>query len=150
MTPDPPFPPTIIIVHEKERRDKCSVEPLRGRPDFLFHRFPLRAPVDTGGYVRLALEGEPLSLVDRDRGLLVLDATWRLAGKMESVFLGVEPRTLPSWSTAYPRQSKLTPDPTQGLATIEAIYLAYKILQRDTAGLLDAYHWRDEFLKRNQ
>jgi pre-rRNA-processing protein TSR3 len=150
MTPDSTFPPSIIIVHEKERRDKCSVEPLRGRSDFLFHRFPLRGAVDATGYVRLALEGKPLSLEDRDRGLLVLDATWRLAGKMESAFFDVEPRTLPPWDTAYPRQSKMTPDPAQGLATIEAIFVAYKILQRDTSGLLDAYHWRDEFLRRNQ
>jgi pre-rRNA-processing protein TSR3 len=146
---DRKYPPTIIIVHEKERRDKCSVEPLRARPDMIFHRFPLRQPVDTQGYVRLALEGEPLSAADGDRGLLVLDATWRLASKMEASFLDVPLRTIPPWHTAYPRRSKMTVDPDQGLATIEAIYVAYRLLGRETRGLLTSYHWREEFLRRN-
>jgi pre-rRNA-processing protein TSR3 len=142
-------PPTIIVVHQKERREKCSVEPLRDRPDVRFYRYPLHRPIDTTGYLRLSLDGNPLSIDDRHRGLLVLDASWRLAGKMEQVFAKVEGRTLPPWKTAYPRRSKAGLDPDQGLATIEAIYLAYRILGRPTTGLLDHYHWRESFLELN-
>ena len=143
------FPPTVIVVHRKERAEKCSVEPLRGRPDMRFVRFPVAAPMDLTGYVRLALEGPMLGAEDVSSGLLVLDATWRLAGKMEREFLSVPPRRLPLAKTAYPRNSKLTQDPEVGLATVEAIYLAYWLLGRSTMGLLDQYRWGEEFLVLN-
>ena len=90
-----------------------------------------------------------LSSADAACGLLVLDGTWRLAGKMAGDFLDVPARTLPPWETAYPRTSKLFGDPLGGLATVEAVFAAYSVLGRDVTGLLDQYHWRDEFLARN-
>ncbi|MCA8988750.1 MAG: hypothetical protein KDA78_13965 [Planctomycetaceae bacterium] len=145
-----PVHPTIIIVHEKERRSKCTVEPLRGRSDFEFHKFPLKTRPDVSHCVRLGIGGEPLSPADRTQGLLVLDATWKLAGLMEAEFAEVPIRSLPAAETAYPRNSKLYEDPDQGLATIEAIYLSYLILGYSTDGLLDQYYWRDDFLDRNR
>jgi pre-rRNA-processing protein TSR3 len=145
-----PFPPTIIVVHPKEKRSKCSVEPLRGRPAFAFWKWPRRGDGPLDGYVRLGLGGPELSRADHDRGLLVLDGTWRLAAKMEPDFADIPVRGLPShWKTAYPRVSKLTEDPAAGLATIEAIYAAYVAMGRDTTGLLDEYRWSDEFLRIN-
>lgn len=144
------YPPTVIVVHPKEKRSKCSVEPLRGRPGFAFWNWPRRGPEPLDGYVRLGLGGPELSPDDAGRGLLVLDGTWRLASRMEPDFADLPVRSLPShWTTAYPRVSKLTEDPTAGLATIEAIYAAYAALGRDAAGLLDSYFWKDEFLRRN-
>jgi len=35
------------------------------------------------------------------------------------------------------------------LASIEALYAAYRLLGRDTNGLLDHYRWADEFLRLN-
>ena len=145
MTP----PPTVVIVHPKEKRKKCTVEPLRHRNDFVFRRFPERGDQPLTGYVRLGLGGTALSASDADCGLLVLDGTWRLTEKMEQDFRDLPVRTLPTWKTAYPRTSKLFDDPLAGLATIEAIYVAYRILGRDVTGLLDDYHWREEFLSRN-
>ena len=58
MTPEPVNnPPTIIIVHPKERRSKCSVEPLRGRPDMVFIKYPSPLTIDPNEYVRLAIDG---------------------------------------------------------------------------------------------
>ena len=54
------------------------------------------------------------------------------------------------FSHAYPRVSKLGTDPDNGLATVEALFLAYHILGRSTAGLLAHYHWADEFLNLNR
>ncbi len=141
--------PTIIVVHPKEKRSKCTVEPLRGRHDFVFFRFPDR-PASLEGYVRLGLDGPPLSRSDADHGLLLLDGTWRLAQRMEPAFQDVPVRTLHGWATAYPRTSKLFEDPGGGLATIEALYAALLTLGRDTHGLLDHYHWADEFLRLNR
>lgn len=143
-------PPTIIVVHPRERRSKCSVEPLRGRDGFVFWQFPERGPEPLTGYVRLGIGGPELSSNDASCGLLVLDGTWRLAARMQSQFDELPIRSLPVWQTAYPRVSKNYPDPSAGLATIEAIYAAYHALGRDTTGLLDHYHWRTEFLERNR
>lgn len=142
-------PPTIVVVHPKENRGKCTVEPLREREGFRFHTWGKPIADDLTGYVRLAVEGTPLGAADRENGLLVLDATWRHAQAMEADFASIPPRSLPAVQTAYPRVSKWFADPPGGLATIEAIHVAYAILGRDTAHLLDRYHWRDAFLERN-
>jgi len=141
--------PTIIVVHPRERRSKCSVEPLRGRPGFVFWTFPTRGPEPLTGYVRLGLGGELLAPADADRGLLVLDATWKYAARMEADYPEIPVRSLGPWQTAYPRRSKVFDDPAAGLATIEAIYAAWVQIGRDPTGLLDAYHWRDRFLQLN-
>lgn len=142
-------PRTIIVVHPKEKRSKCTVEPLREREDFVFWKFPERGAESLADYVRLGLGGPVLSAEDSHSGLLVLDGTWRLTDKMEADYEDVPVRTLPSWQTAYPRVSKLFDDPLGGLATIEAVYAALHILGRDVSGLLDGYHWREEFLAKN-
>jgi len=48
--------------------------------------------------------------------------------------------------TAYPRVSKVFDDPAGGLASIEALYVARKLLGDDDPQLLDGYHWQDDFL----
>ena len=144
------FPPTIIVVHPKERRSKCSVEPLRGRDGFVFWKYPETGMESLEGYVRLGIGEQLLSESDGDRGLLVLDATWRLAARMEQQYEHLPVRSLPPLRTAYPRTSSIGADPTEGLATIEAIFAAYRSLGRATTGLLDDYYWADEFLAQNQ
>ncbi len=144
------FPTTIIVVHPKERRSKCSVEPLRGREGFTFWKFPRSGPEPLDGYVRLGLGGPELSSADAERGLLVLDGTWRHARLMEDQYESVPVRSLPPWQTAYPRVSKLFEDPDQGLATIEAVYAAYWTLGRPVEGLLDRYFWAEDFLAHNR
>lgn len=144
----PPLP-TVLVVHPREKRSKCSIEPLRGTPGFVFWRFPRRGPEPLDHYVRLGMGGPLLSPADNAAGLLLLDGTWRLAARMERDFLEVPVRSLLPWKTAYPRVSKLTEDPTAGLATIEALFAALVQMGRPVTGLLDSYRWRDEFLSAN-
>ena len=148
----PSFLPTVIVVHPRENRKKCSVEPLRGRAGFQFSQFRSTesAALPDGQYVRLGIGGPLLSPADQSSGLLVLDGTWRWAEAMELQYRHVPVRSLPPWKTAYPRVSKVFDDPATGLATIEAIWLAYWCLGRDTTGLLDAYRWGDQFLELNR
>lgn len=143
------FPPTIIVVHPRERRSKCSVEPLRGRDGFTFWTFPKRGCEPLDGYVRLGFGGPLLTPADALSGLLVLDATWKYAERMERDYAAVPVLSLLPWRTAYPRASKLFTDPAGGLATIEAMYAAYVQMGRDPAGLLEGYRWRAEFLAQN-
>ena len=141
--------PTIIVVHPRERRAKCSVEPLRGRTDFQFYTFPHPVTADVTNYVQLGIDGPVLSEADSQHGLFLLDGTWRLAKRMSPFFSHIPVRSLPVIKTAYPRKSSVYEDPDDGLATIEALYAALRILGRNTKGLLDQYHWKQRFLELN-
>jgi pre-rRNA-processing protein TSR3 len=143
------FPPTVIVRHPKENPRKCSVLPLRGRPDIVFLKHPVAEPPPLEGYVRLAAEGPELSSLDAGCGLLLLDGSWRWAGVMTRAFEQVPPRSLHGYQTAYPRVSKQGTDPDNGLASVEALFLAYHILGRPTEGLLAHYRWAEDFLRRN-
>tara|TARA_B100000470_G_scaffold116392_1_gene89810 strand:+ start:600 stop:1106 length:507 start_codon:yes stop_codon:yes gene_type:complete len=147
--PDSPTPPTIFVVHPRERRSKCSVEPLRGRDGFVFWTFPSQGCESLEGYVRLGMGGPVIGPDDVDGGLLVLDGTWRLASKMEPDYAELPVRSLPELQTAYPRTSKLFEDPTGGLATIEALWAAYRLMGRPTDKLLDHYQWAERFVEAN-
>jgi pre-rRNA-processing protein TSR3 len=143
------YPVTMIIRHPRENPRKCSVLPLRGRPDLRFLTYPVRERPPLANYVRLTAEGPPLTADDACRGVLLLDGSWRWAGEMTRDFLDVTPRSLHGYQTAYPRVSKLGTDPDNGLASVEALFVAYHLLGRSTEGLLDHYYWRDEFLRLN-
>jgi pre-rRNA-processing protein TSR3 len=142
-------PVTIIVRHPRENPRKCSVRPLRGRPDILFLPYPPRRRPALEDYVRLAADGPPLSAADAACGLLLLDGSWRWAAAMTRDFSEVPPRSLQGYRTAYPRISRLGTDPDNGLASIEALFLAYHLLGRPTTGLLDHYRWAAEFLRLN-
>lgn len=149
-----PFPPTVIIRHRLENLKKCSLRGLEMRSDFIFLTYPYQSLPNLKNYIILTLNAPPLTVEDRSYGLLILDATWRYAVKMlkplehQPQFLY---RSLPShYRTAYPRRQQDCPDPERGLASIEAIYLSYDLLQRDTNGLLDHYYWKEQFLRVNQ
>jgi pre-rRNA-processing protein TSR3 len=126
------------------------VLPLKGRADLVFLSYPLGQSLPLDGYVRLAAEGEPLTHGDASQGILLIDGSWRWAERMNRDFLEVPPRSLHGYFTAYPRRSRLGTDPDNGLASVEALFLAYHILGRPTDGLLDSYHWAAEFLHLNK
>jgi pre-rRNA-processing protein TSR3 len=139
----------MIVRHSHENPKKCSVLPLRGRPDITFLTYPVQQRPPLEGYVRLAADGPELSPADASGGLLLLDGSWRWAAVMNRDFLDVPARSLHGYRTAYPRVSKQGTDPDNSLASIEALFVAYHILGRPTAGLLDHYRWSAEFLRLN-
>lgn len=140
----------VIIRHPKERLSKCSLEPLRGRDDLLFHAARPGFTFDASGYILLQVDAPILSPEDGQLPLLLLDSTWRLLPKLQKCILGTPvPRSLPGHvSTAYPRVSKTSEDPSAGLASVEALYCARMLQGRPTEGLLEHYHWRDQFLRQ--
>ncbi len=147
------FPPTFILRHRKENLKKCSLHGLEERADFCFFTYPIAELPDLSHYLILSLDGVPLSKEDGNKGIFLLDGTWRYAAKMAHAHFKDKScmRTLPGhFQTAYPRVQKDCPDPLRGLASIEALYIAYSILGRDTTGLLDHYYWKDLFLSKNQ
>jgi pre-rRNA-processing protein TSR3 len=143
------WPKTVIVRDTHENPKKCSVLPLRGRADLVFCTWPAKERPPLDGYVRLAAAGPELTAADAASGLLLLDASWRWSDRMTRDFLDVPPRSLHGWRTAYPRISKLGTDPDNGLASVEALFVAYHLLGRPTEGLLDHYRWAREFLELN-
>ena len=139
---------TTIIRHPKERRSKCSLTPLEGREDLRFFRARPGFSFDISGFTVLGLDAPELSVADAGRPLLLLDSTWRLLPQIEACLSGEGVRrTLPSVSTAYPRFSKIAEDPSGGLASVEALYLAKLMLGERDDSLLADYYWREGFLR---
>jgi len=138
----------VIIRHPRERISKCSLRFLHDRPGFTFHKATKGFRFDASGHVELAVDATPLGPADAGRPLLILDSTWRLLDELHSHLDGeTVRRSIPRGiATAYPRVSRNYPDPPGGLASIEALYVALKILGHDDPSILEGYHWRDEFL----
>lgn len=147
------FHTTIILRHRRENLKKCSLRGLESRPDFRFFTYPIDELPDLSQYFLLTLDAPPLSEADRDLGIFLIDGTWRYAEQMQKQLPKphlFQKRSLPTGiQTAYPRRQVDCPEPSRGLASIEALYLSFLILGKNTEGLLDNYHWREDFLKLN-
>lgn len=144
-------PKTLILRHRKENLKKCSLRGLEVREDCCFLKYPCEKIPPLEEYLMLVMEGAPLlSKEDSNRGILLLDSTWRYLPKMMATVGAVEKRILPGhFKTAYPRSQEDCVDPTRGLSSLEALFISYKILGRATEDLLDHYHWKDKFLYIN-
>lgn len=147
-----PFKPTIVWRHRKENLKKCTLRGLEKRNDFLFYTYPKDPLPDLTDYILLTVDAPPLTIDDANRGLFVIDATWRYAERMSRQLPNdnqMVKRSLPgNYFTAYPRRQDDCIDPERGLASIEAIFVAYNIMGWPTEGLLDDYHWKNEFLSQ--
>ena len=134
----------------REPAKKCSLTPLRGMEGVRF--VPIRGErrVDAGRRIWLHPEGEELRHEDRGLGLLIVDCTWKRLAKLSKRIDGdLLPRRLPRLVTAYPRRSKLTPDPEHGLASVEALYAALVLLDAPRPAILAQYRWAEQFLAAN-
>ena len=141
---------TIIVRHRRENRKKCTLTALENHPNFTFLSYPLK-PMRVQNAILLSLEGKELTRADQNKPLIILDGLWRYIPKMEKIVFSIEKRTLPKgFQTAYPRRQNDCIDPLRGLASIEALYVAYTILGKDRQGLLDHYHFKKAFLELNQ
>ena len=141
----------ILIVHDpREPKNKCSVTGLSGMPGVRFAPLRGNARIDAGRRVWLHPEGDEIGPEDRGLGLLLIDCTWRrLAALSKRINGELFLRRLPRLVTAYPRRSKLTPDPDHGLASVEALYAATALLDVPCPALLAHYHWAEGFLAAN-
>ncbi|HEX4824129.1 MAG TPA: DUF367 domain-containing protein [Candidatus Polarisedimenticolaceae bacterium] len=142
----------ILIAHDRrEPRNKCSVTPLRGMAGVRFVPLHPARRLDAGRRIWLAIDGDELTADDRGLDLLLIDSTWRRIGALSRRIDGdLLRRRLPRLVTAFPRRSKLVPDPEGGLASVEALYAATVILGSLRPELLAHYRWREQFLAANR
>lgn len=141
-------PEVVVIRHPKERIAKCSLRFLHEREGMTFYKATKDFRFDATGYLLLAADAPVLSPADAGHPLLLLDSTWRYLPQLAACVDG-EPvrRSLPrAVRTAYPRVSRVFEDPANGLASVEALYAALRMLGHEDASLLDGYRWKDEFL----
>ena len=146
---DEPEPLARIWRHYKERLSKCSLQPLITDPRFHFERWQNDSRIDGSSLLLLEIDAPALSEQDAGHALLLLDSTWRYLPKMRASLAGsFIPRSLPkALRTAYPRVAVLSENPEPGLASIEALYAALRILGTRDDELLAQYHWREAFLR---
>jgi pre-rRNA-processing protein TSR3 len=142
---------TVILRHRRENLKKCSLTGLENHPHLKFYTYPVDPLPDLSHFLLLKVGAPPLTHADRDRGLFLIDGTWRLAQIMEKQLpWKLEARSLPgSYKTAYPRRQTDCPNPDAGLSSLEALYIAHLLLERSTEMLLDRYHWSQLFLQIN-
>jgi len=140
----------IILRHRRENLRKCSLTGLEKHPGLQFYTYPNDPLPDLSGCLLLKVGAPELSIADAERTLLLIDGTWKLAQVMEKQLPPLEARSLPGgYKTAYPRRQTDCPDPEAGLSSLEALFIAHKILNLPTDGLLDRYYWKELFLKIN-
>jgi len=141
----------ILILHDpREPAKKCSLTPLRGMGGVRFVAMSGDQRFEVGRRIWLHPDGDELTPADRGLGLLLIDCTWRRLAKLSKRVDGeLVRRRLPKLVTAYPRRSKLTPDPEHGLASVEALYAAIAILDGPRPEFLAQYRWAPGFLAAN-
>ncbi len=140
---------TLIFRHKRENLKKCSLRGLESRSDLVFYTYPHALP-QLQKRILLTLDAPLLTEQDRE-GLLLVDGTWKYSAKIIKTLHLCICRSLPKEAvTAYPRKQTLCPDPRRGLASVEALFLAHLITKRNTAHLLDNYHWKSAFLEKNK
>jgi len=144
---------TVFIVRDgRESSRKCSLTPVRGRAGVEFRTWVRERPIDVGTRTLLHPDGPPLSSADRGRPLLLVDCAWRhLPQVLRDVRGELIPRSIPAgFATAYPRRSRLFADPSSGLASVEALFVALHVLGVPRPDLLEGYRFADAFLERNR
>ena len=140
----------LIYRDPRESVRKCSLTPLRDKPGLRFVPYKRGRRLEVGRRILLHPEGDELSSADRGGDLLLIDCSWRhLPALLATVDGELTPRRLPPLASAYPRKSKLFEDPSSGLASVEALYAAVRILEGPRADLLAGYHWAADFLAAN-
>ena len=147
------FPLTLILRHRKENLKKCSLDGLAFQETIKFFTYPQERLPFIPNTIMLKCEAPVLTEADKGSPLLILDGTWKYAAQMEKYVCSLGPfraRSLPPlYQTAYPRKQTECPTPVRGLASIEALYIAYHITGRTKEGLLDHYFWKEAFLQKN-
>ncbi|HET6204558.1 MAG TPA: hypothetical protein VFI25_17335 [Planctomycetota bacterium] len=142
----------VVLRDPKESLRKCSLTPLRGRGEVAFFEWRGMTLLDAAGMTLLQVGAPPLARTDAGRPILLLDCSWKKVERMTRCLRGdPTPRSIPpGFVTAYPRKSKTFEDPSAGLASVEALYVASVVLGEEDPSLLEGYRFSADFLGRNR
>jgi pre-rRNA-processing protein TSR3 len=145
-----------ILMDKRENPRKCTIHPLKQRPDFRLRYFSGNRPIPAfSADCLLHVNGEDLSQIPAGsfRSLGLIDCTWK---KVPGVLQRLEkplPRLVSfpaGFATAYPRRNQEGLDPGEGLATIEPLFIASAFLGFWDETLLEKYYFKQDFLTSNE
>lgn len=145
-----------ILMDRKENPRKCTILPQKERADFTIRYFAGPRPIPAfAADCLLHIDGEDMAAIARGtvHSVALIDCNWKkVEGALQKVV-----RPLPrlvripdGFETAYPRRNLEGKDPPTGLATIEALFIAGAFLGEWDDTILDKFHFKREFLERNQ
>lgn len=149
-----------IVVDSNETPNKCTIIPLASRADFrIFRKLDTNSIGPLSAPLLLHHEGQCLTVL-RDQfksapALASIDCVWRRLPKLLSSiqWANQKPPALAKipegFKTAYPRVSRSNMDPSGGLATIEAIFIASALLGYWDATLFSKYYFGRKFIELN-
>jgi pre-rRNA-processing protein TSR3 len=143
-----------IIVDHGETSNKCTILPLRYRSDFHISQVPKGFSLEAD--ILLHPQGLPLHNFVDSRPTIgrvaAIDCIWRrLEPILQRIHAPQIQVSIPDgFVSAYPRVSKRDYDPSGGLATIEALFIAAAFLGHWDLTLLREYFFAEKFLSMNQ
>lgn len=145
-----------ILMDKNENPRKCTIHPLKDRPDFHVRYFRGNKPIAKfEADCLLHMDGLDLSTLAgrKFNSVALIDCTWKKVGGALQRIEGSLPtlvRIPGGFTTAYPRKNKEGKDPDGGLATIEALFIAAAFLGTWDETLLDKFHFKEKFLADNK
>lgn len=147
-----------VIIDSGEKANKCTIVPLSHRLDFRVMKVQGAQPLGPlRSSILLHHEGECLTTLRKSihsaHGIAAIDCVWRRLDVLLSRVIDPSPifaRIPDGFVTAYPRRSAKDTDPSKGLATIEAIFIAAAMLNNVDTSLLSKYYFGDKFLELNR
>ena len=147
-----------ILVDKSESVTKCTILPLEYRADFEIRRFTRNRPIaPLSGDFLLHPEGRlltsPADVSPQVGKISLIDCNWRRLGGILDHLERPWPelvRIPEDFVTAYPRRNKQGLDPENGLATIEALFIAAAFCGVWDETLLKEYYFAPRFLEMNK
>ncbi|MBI3818373.1 MAG: hypothetical protein HY286_06765 [Planctomycetes bacterium] len=142
----------LIIRDARESTRKCSIAAIQGMPNITFRGWRRDHTIALPPHVLLCPGAPPLASEDGGLPLLLVDSSWRhLPQLMRDVRGTFALRSIPAgFASAYPRKSRVFNDPDDGLATVEALFIALAVLGEWRDDILEHYHFKSEFMKINE
>ncbi len=150
-----------ILVDKTESVSKCTILPLEYRADFEIIRFSRNRPIaPLKGDFLLHPEGLLLDKIQDElrsrptpvEKVSLIDCNWRRLSGILDLLEKPWPtlvRIPDGFTTAYPRRNKQGLDPENGLATIEALFIAAAFFGHWDETLLKEYYFASRFLEIN-
>lgn len=140
----------VIVKDRRENPKKCTVLPLRGRPDILLIDSERLEASDLSGLTLLHPEGTPVTSLDESCPILLVDGNWgrarRIYNRIAARYPGMPRISLHGFKTAYPWKRN---SPGNTLSSVEALFITTLLSGRPDRSLLDTYYFRESFLVLN-